>query len=64
MAGDEDKAASTYARFCEAAKACPVFANLSQPEDWQEFFSARWPFRNPEDLEHLLEALGRAGLTV
>jgi adenylate cyclase len=64
MAGDEVKAASTYARFCEAAKACPVIANLSQPEDWQEFFSARWPFRNPEDLEHLMEAFGRAGLPV
>jgi adenylate cyclase len=64
MAGDEAKAASTYARFSEAATACPVFSSLSQPEDWQEFFSCRWPFRNPEDLEHLMEALGKAGLPV
>ena len=64
MAGDTAKAASTYARFCEAAKVCAVFAGLERPEDWQEFFSARWPFRDPEDLEHLLDALGRAGLPV
>jgi adenylate cyclase len=64
MAGDTAMAASTYARFCEAAKVCTVFAGLKRPEDWQEFFSARWPFRSPEDLEHLLDALGRAGLPV
>ncbi len=64
MAGDTAKAASTYARFCEAAKVCAVLAGLKRPEDWQEFFSARWPFRSPEDLEHLLDALGRAGLPV
>ena len=64
MAGDTAMAASTYARFCEAAKVCTVFAGLKRLEDWQEFFSARWPFRSPEDLEHLLDALGRAGLPV
>jgi adenylate cyclase len=64
MAGDTDKAGSTHARFCEAAKACPVFTSLNRPDDWQEFFSARWPFRNSEDLEHLLKALGKAGLPV
>ena len=64
MAGDEAKAASTYARFSEAAKACPVFSNLNQPEDWQEFYSGRWPFRNPEDLDHLMKALGKAGFPI
>jgi adenylate cyclase len=64
MAGDEVKAASAYARFSEAAKACPVISSLSQPEDWQEYFSERWPFRNAEDLEHLIEALGKAGFPV
>ncbi len=64
MAGDEAKAASTYARFGDVAKACPVISSLSQPEDWQECFSERWPFRNAEDLEHLIEALGKAGFPV
>jgi adenylate cyclase len=64
MAGDEAKAASTYARFGDVAKACPVISSLSQPEDWQEYFSERCPFRNAEDLEHLIEALGKAGFPV
>ncbi len=64
MAGDEANAASTYAHFSEAAKTCPVFSSLNQPEDWHEFFSGRWPFRNPEDLDHLIEALGKAGFPV
>ena len=64
MAGDEVNAASTNTQFLDTAKACPVFSNLSQPKDWQEFFSARWPFRNPNDLEHLIGALGKAGLPV
>jgi adenylate cyclase len=64
MAGDKAKAASTYARFSEAAKECPVFSNLNQPEDWQEFFSGRWPFRKPEDLDHLIKALGKAGFPI
>ncbi len=54
----------TYARFRETAKICPVFASLSGSEDWQKFFSARWPFRSPEDLAHLLDALGEAGVPV
>jgi adenylate cyclase len=64
MEGDAAKAASTYARFSEAAKLCPVFSSLGQPEDWQEFFSGRWPFRDPKDLDHLLGALGKAGVPV
>jgi len=64
MAGDEVKAAESYARFCETAKACPVISALSQPEDWQVYFSERWPFRKPEDLEHLIEGLGKAGFPV
>jgi len=62
--GDEAKAASTYAHFSEAAKACPVFSNLSQPEDRQESFSHRWPLRNLEDLENPIEALGKTGFPV
>ena len=64
MAGDEAKAAESYARFRETAKACPVISALSRPEDWQGYFSERWPFRKPEDSEHLLEALGKAGFPV
>jgi len=64
MAGDQAKAAASYGRFRESAQACPVIMRLSRPEDWQGYFSERWPFRKPEDTEHLLEALGKAGFPV
>jgi adenylate cyclase len=31
-------------------------------EGWGEFYSERWPFKNPEDLEHMLSGLRKAGL--
>ena len=61
---DAAKAAETYTRFTEAAKICPAIALLNRAEDWKEFFAARWPFRNTEDLDHLLDGLGKAGLPV
>ena len=64
MADDDAGAASTHARFSDAAVTSPVLSRLEQPADWEEFFSARWPFRNREDLEHLIGALGKAGLPV
>jgi len=64
MAGDPAKAAETYARFTEAAKLCPEIASLDRPKDWKDFFAVRWPFSNTEDLDHLLRALGKAGLPV
>ncbi len=54
--------ASTHAHFSEAAKSSPVMSKLGTPAEWREYFSARWPFRNPEDLKHLLGALNKAGL--
>jgi adenylate cyclase len=29
--------------------------------DWRAYFSERWPFRNADDTEHLLQALAKAG---
>ena len=63
-ADDAAKAAETYTRFTEAAKICPAIALLNRAEDWKDFFAARWPFRNTEDLDHLLDGLGKAGLPV
>ncbi|MFP6746019.1 MAG: tetratricopeptide repeat protein [Alphaproteobacteria bacterium] len=64
MGGDDAKAASTHARFSEAAKASPHLSRLSGSEDWRDYYAARWPFRNHEDLQHLLEALGKAGFPI
>jgi hypothetical protein len=47
-------------RFSDAAKASPHLSRLTSREDWRDYFIARWPFRSREDLEHLMEALGKA----
>lgn len=64
MANDEANAASAYKRFLEAAKTCSVMSKLDQQSAWREYFSARWPFRDPEDFEHLAGALRKAGLPI
>ena len=64
MSDDNAKAASTFARFSEAAKSSPHLSKLTKTEDWRDYFTARWPFRNRDDLEHLMEALGKAGFPV
>ena len=64
MAGDQAAAAASHARFAEAAEACPVILALREPEDWRAYFSERWPFRKPEDLDHLIAALAKAGFSV
>ncbi len=64
MAGDSAKASVTCNGFDEAAKQCPAITSLSRPQDWNNFFAARWPFRDSEDLDHLLDALRKAGLPV
>jgi adenylate cyclase len=61
MAGDTAGAAASYARFRDSAEACPVIMGLSGPADWRAYFSERWPFRNADDTEHLLQALAKAG---
>jgi adenylate cyclase len=64
MAGETAAAAAACARFLEAAETCPGLSRLGGPEDWRAFFSARWPFRSPDELAHLIEALGKAGVPV
>ena len=64
MIGDDAKAASTNARFAGAAEASPHLSKLTTNDDWRDYYSARWPFRDREDLEHLMEALGKAGFPV
>ena len=61
MAGDTAGAAASYARFRDSAEACPVIMGLNGPADWRAYFSERWPFRNADDTEHLLQALAKAG---
>lgn len=62
MVDRKAEVASTYARFCEAARTSPVMSKLDKEAEWREYFSARWPFRHARDLKHLLDALSKAGM--
>ena len=62
--GDQVNAAATPERFLDNAGVSPVMSKLKNPNEWRGYFSARWPFRKKEDIEHLLGALHKAGLPI
>lgn len=64
MANDQPRASTACNQFLEAAKSCITMSKLDQPSEWQKYFSARWPFREPESLSHLVRGLRKAGLGV
>jgi hypothetical protein len=57
-----DEARAISARLLTAARAAPALRGLAGEADWREFFAARWPFRDPEELVRFLAALRKAGL--
>jgi adenylate cyclase len=59
-----DEAKTAYKRFLELAGKTPMMQALKDAMDWRNYFSARWPFRDKADLEHLLNALRKAGLPI
>jgi tetratricopeptide (TPR) repeat protein len=59
-----DEATNACKRFFELAHKTPVMQHLKSPEDWRDYFTARWPFRDKADLEHLLGALHKAGISL
>jgi tetratricopeptide (TPR) repeat protein len=59
-----DEAKSACERFFELASQTPVMQTLKGSADWHNYFTARWPFRNKSDLEHLLTALRKAKVPV
>jgi len=64
MLGQKAEAAASRKAFFAAAGECRITAGLTRPAEWRSFFAARWPFREPDRLEHLLTALDRAGIPV
>lgn len=64
MAGEEDKAAATYRQFAEAIRQSPIMKNFREPDQWRDYYAQRWPFRDPDEFEHLTCALRKAGLTI
>jgi hypothetical protein len=59
-----DEAETASKRFFELAEKMPMIQALKDATDWRNYFSARWPFRDKADLEHLLNALRKAGLPI
>jgi adenylate cyclase len=59
-----DEAKAACKRFLELTSETPMMQALRDASDWREYFSYRWPFRNKADLQHLLIALRKAGVSV
>ena len=51
-------------RFLELAAETPMMKALKDTADWRDYFAARWLFRDKTDLEHLFQALRKAGLPI
>ena len=64
MAGRDAEARATAAQFMERRAETPVMRGLRDSADWRNFFAVRWPFRDPAETEHLMQALRKAGIPV
>jgi Flp pilus assembly protein TadD len=64
QAGRGDEARSVCERFLAVAASNPVMQNLKTVAERRHFFAVRWPFKDQEDLKHLLAALQNAGISV
>ncbi len=64
MAGRDAEARATAARFMERSAETPMMRGLRDSDDWRNFFAVRWPFRDPAETEHLMQALRKAGIPV
>jgi TolB-like protein/Flp pilus assembly protein TadD len=60
--GQDADARKEAARFVEVSSADLSEAGTPPPESWLDFLAARNPYQRPEDLEHFLEGLRKAGL--
>jgi tetratricopeptide (TPR) repeat protein len=62
MAGASREADLSRESFRKTAKSDPALGAISDAREWRLFFSRRWPFQKPEDLDHLFAGLRKAGL--
>lgn len=64
MAGRDTEARATAAQFMERCAKTPMLRDLRDTDDWRNFFTVRWPFSDPAETEHLMQALRKAGIPV
>ncbi len=64
MAGRDAEARAAAAQFMERRAETPMMRGLQDSDEWRNFFAVRWPFSNPAETEHLMQALRKAGIPV
>jgi TolB-like protein/cytochrome c-type biogenesis protein CcmH/NrfG len=64
MAGRDAEARATTAQFMALCSETPMLRDQGDDVDWRDFFAARWPFSDPAETEHLMQALHKAGIPV
>ena len=61
--GDEAQARRAASLFVSTAQTLSKASGVPTPKSWIEFVTARYPFKQPEDAEHLAGGLRMAGLS-
>jgi hypothetical protein len=62
QAGDTTQARELATRFVEMAKDKLNQVGTPLPQSWLVFVAERWPFKQPDDREHFLDGLRKAGV--
>ncbi len=60
--GRDEQARAAAAEVLESAKTELAIPLGEDPERWRAYWARAFPFQNPDDLEHLLDGLRKAGL--
>jgi hypothetical protein len=63
QAGDIETAKGIARELITAAGDKLTSVGAAIPGDWSEFMALRWPFKQPEDTEHFLAGLRKAGMS-
>jgi tetratricopeptide (TPR) repeat protein len=62
QAGDIKEAQALVAKYIAIAEDKLSAAGAPLPQSWLGFVAERWPFKHPEDREHFLDGLRKAGV--
>ena len=62
LLGRMEEARATSERLLAVARTAPALRSCEGESGWRDFFAARLPFRDPDDLARFLAALRQAGL--
>jgi hypothetical protein len=60
--GEIEIAGEMAAKFVAKAEGKLILLDAPLPTSWLGFVGERWPFKQQEDMDHLLEGLRKAGM--